>query len=263
MNWRLLLHPGLSGAANMAIDEALFLSACPDRAPVLRFYTWDVPTLSLGCFQSHKKVVSEAFCVHNNINVVRRPTGGRAVLHQYEVTYAVVAPLEGWFDRLSLRETYQLISKILQRSLQKLGVNDSIISKNPSTRSMHRTPQCFVSLSQYELSSDTKKIIGSAQKRSRERFLQHGSILLDFDSFLQQGCIQNPDPELADRIAPLQRLLGRTVTFQEISSTFAEVFAKSFDTKMESSDLDPAESLLANQLEQKYRNVNWIRDGCK
>jgi lipoate-protein ligase A len=263
MYWRLLMHPGLSGARQMAIDEALFQAAKSGSRPVLRFYTWDQPTLSLGYFQSYKKVVSEAFCVHNNINVVRRPTGGRAVLHQYEVTYAVVAPLEGIFDNLSLRETYQLISKTLQHGLLKLGIDGSTVFTGIPRRSSQHLPQCFVSLSQFELSNGARKIIGSAQKRSRDRFLQHGSILLDFDSHLQQGCIRTPDPELKDRIAPLQNLLGRPLAFQEVSSTFAEGFAESFDSKMESSTLDPEESEFANRLEQKYRSLKWTREGCR
>ncbi len=73
-------------------------SAHPDSPPVLRFYTWNKPTLSLGCFQDYKKVVSEPFIVHNKMDVVRRITGGRSVLHQYEVTYAVVAPQTGVFE---------------------------------------------------------------------------------------------------------------------------------------------------------------------
>ncbi len=99
----------------MAIDEALYQLADAGRAPVLRFYTWANPTLSLGFFQNYKRVVSESFIVHNNIDVVRRITGGRAVLHQDEVTYALAGPLTNRFENQSLQETYRLIAQALNR----------------------------------------------------------------------------------------------------------------------------------------------------
>jgi lipoyl(octanoyl) transferase len=263
MKWRLLLNPNLNGYRQMAIDESLYLSLNPDSSPVLRFYTWASPTLSLGSFQNYKRVVSEAFCVHNNINVVRRPTGGRAVLHQYEVTYAVVAPLEGAFNNLSLRETYQLISKPLNQALQQLGINESSISLNSSHLQDPHNSQCFVSVSRFEISNGGRKIIGSSQKRSRDRFLQHGSILLDFDPFLQQGSILHPDPEIESKIAPLNRLLGRDLSFQETSSKIAQAFSDCFGIEMESSVLHQEESGLADVLEKKYRSEEWTRKGCR
>ena len=98
----------------MAIDEALYRQANSGTCPVLRLYSWERPTLSLGYFQNYKRVVCEPFCVHNKIDVVRRLTGGRAVLHDEEVTYAVVASLEqGTFKGRTLQETYQLIAEAL------------------------------------------------------------------------------------------------------------------------------------------------------
>ena len=192
----------------MAIDEALYRSVTPGSSPILRFYTWQRPTLSLGYFQDYGRVVSEPFVVHNNIDVVRRITGGRTVLHQYEVTYAVVAPLDNIFENLSLQETYRLIAEALNLALQQLGASESSISLDATRREFH-LPQCFVAVSKYEIADGRRKVIGSAQKRSRDRFLQHGSILLDFDARLQQGCVQRPDPEIEKKIAPLNPQLGR------------------------------------------------------
>lgn len=258
-----MLDPDLPGYRQMAIDEALYLSLNPDSPPVLRLYTWETPTLSLGYFQDYKKVVSEAFCVHNNINVVRRPTGGRAVLHQYEITYAVAAPLEGAFNNLSLRETYQLISKALNQALQQLGIKESSILLESSPPPESRTSQCFVSVSQFEISSSTRKIIGSAQKRSRDRFLQHGSILLDFDPRFQQGCILEPDPGIERKIAPLNWLLNRSLTLEEVSSTITRAFAETFQMEGEACFLRPQESALAMELEKKYRSEEWTRKRCR
>src|SRR5262245_59551893 len=224
MKWRLLLQPGLPGSRQMAIDEALYLSLELHSSPVLRFYSWETPTLSLGYSQDYKSVVSEAFCVHNNICVVRRPTGGRAVLHQYEITYAVVAPLEDDFKNLSLRETYQLISRALNQALQHLGISESSISSGSPVSRGNQNPQCFVITSPYEITYNARKAVGSAQRRSRDRFLQHGSILLDFDPYLQQGCILHPDPEIENKIAPLNRRLAHPVSFQEGSAAFTQAF---------------------------------------
>jgi len=199
-----MLDPGLTGYRQMAIDEALYTLITPLSRPVLRFYTWANPTLSLGFFQNYKKVVNRPFCVHNNIDVVRRITGGRAVLHDTEVTYAVIAPLNQGFENQSLRDTYQLIAKALHQALLQFGVEQSAISfrdSSPRLSPGSSLPQCFTTVGQYEIASQGKKMIGSAQKRSRDGFLQHGSILVDFRSALQQGCLLNPDPAIENRIA--------------------------------------------------------------
>ena len=157
--------------------------------------------------------------MHNNIDVVRRITGGRAVLHQWEVTYAIAAPLDGIFETSSLRETYLLIADALHLGLVKSGLDDLSISleaAGDTAAQESRLPQCFVSVSQFEHAAATKKVIGSAQKRSKDRFLQHGSILLDFDLHLQNGCIKQPDPMIEKKVAPLYRTLDRRVPISEI-----------------------------------------------
>jgi lipoate-protein ligase A len=264
-SWRLILNPQLPGTRQMAIDEALYRCVTPQSRPVLRFYSWRTPTLSLGYFQKYKTIVQEPFCVDNNIDVVRRLTGGRAVLHHEEVTYAVVASLEhGTFQAHSLRETYQLIAQALNLGLQQLGFQgSSVISETSAHSSTSRSAQCFVSASRYEISSGQKKMIGSAQKRSRDRFLQHGSILLDFDSLLQSGCIQKADPQLENRIAPLQRLLNRKISFDDLVQHFKVAFETSFQTHLELSGLSEGELKMADEFEEKYRSMEWTQTGCK
>jgi lipoate-protein ligase A len=246
----------------MAIDEALLRSIRPDSAPVLRFYTWKKPTLSLGCFQNYKKVVCEPFIVHNKIDVVRRVTGGRSVLHQYEVTYAVVAPQTGVFEGQSLQQTYQRIAQALNLAIRHLGVNESSLSWN-SGESRSSLPQCFVTVSKYEISRKTRKIIGSAQKRTRDRFLQHGSILLDFDAELQRGCVNQPDPGIEKKIAPLGRLLGRDLGFAEVTDCFARAFATSFDVELVPGGLTPDEDEAAQLLESTYLSTGWTQNKCR
>lgn len=261
-SWRLLLQPGLPGYRQMAVDEALVRSLRPDSAPILRFYTWEKPTLSLGCFQDYKKVVCEPFIVHNKIDVVRRITGGRSVLHQDEVTYAVVAPQTGVFEGQSLQQTYQRIAQALNLAIHNLGVNESSLSWD-SGEARPSLPQCFVTVSKYEISRNTRKIIGSAQKRMRDRFLQHGSILLGFDAELQRGCVNQPDPGIEKKIAPLSRLLGRDLGFDEVADRFARAFATSFEVELVPAALTPEESEAAQLLESTYLSTGWTQNKCR
>lgn len=264
MNWRLLINRDLPGYRQMAIDETLYLSAATAKLPVLRLYTWERPTLSLGYFQNYKSVVCEPFCVHNNIHVVRRFTGGRAVLHHLEMTYAIAAPLDrGTFKDCSLQETYQLIARALDSALQNLGVTRAAISFQPDQQAQIRKAQCFVSVSQFELAENEKKIIGSAQKRSRNSFLQHGSILFDFDTNLQQGCVNNPDPEIKNKIAPLRAILGRIPDFDEAQQSITQAFEENLGVKFEESDLESGEQKIAKELESKYRSGDWTLGKCR
>lgn len=260
-----MLHPRLPGSRQMALDEALYRCVTPQSRPVLRFYTWQAPTLSLGYFQNYKAIVQEAFCVDNKIDVVRRLTGGRAVLHDEEVTYAVVASLEqGTFKGRTLQETYQLIAEALNLALQGLGLQEaSVFSENSPPPAASRSAQCFVSVSRYEISSGHKKMIGSAQKRSRDRFLQHGSILLDFDPILQAGCVQKADPQIDNRIAPLNRVLNRKLSFDELVEHFRTAFEHTLGAKLELSDLSEAELQMAAGLERKYQSKEWTLRGCR
>ncbi len=282
MDWRLLLQPDLPGARQMAIDEALYRSVTPASAPVVRFYTWRRPTLSLGYFQKFEVVVDKPFCVRNNIDIVRRLTGGRAVLHDREITYAVVASLEsGIFEGRSLQETYRMIAGALNAGMEGMGLDQSSIlleaaappaaaaaaaASSPSEEETpdSRLPQCFVTVSRFEISRHSKKIIGSAQKRSRDRFLQHGSILLDFDTPLQQGCVRVPAADIESRIAPLNRLLGRQLTFDEVARSLTSAFGSTFGVRLVEDRLTEEEVRKAAALEEKYRGAEWTeRAACR
>lgn len=265
--WRLLVHPDLPGHTQMAIDEALYaVAALPGSVPVLRFYTWRKPTLSLGFFQRYKAIVSEPFIRHNKIDVVRRITGGRAVLHHKEVTYALAGPLSNEFENQTLKETYNVIAQGLNRGCQSLGVDQALYSADSATGASResRLAQCFVAVSPYEIASkDLRKMIGSAQKRGRDRFLQHGSILLDFDKELQNGCIRNSDPFMDRKVAPLNQILGRTIAPEELIGHFAKGFSEQFGVDLELSDLTSQERDLVRALEPVYHSAEWTQNGCR
>lgn len=168
-----------AGAWNMALDFWLWKTHGPDRPPVVRFYQWVRPTVSLGYHQTTEKVVDLKVCQDLGVDVVRRPTGGAAVLHHHELTYSVIATPA----RLGVAkplEAYERISQALQTALHRLGLPRADIAR-PARPAGRLEGFCFAETAHYEITVDGRKLIGSAQRWGRSAVLQHGSILLDFD----------------------------------------------------------------------------------
>ena len=180
MKWRILIHHKKSAAENMAIDEAIMIGNISGKSmPTIRFYDWNFPTVSFGFNQQIKKELDLELVKKNGFEFVRRPTGGRAVLHIEEVTYAVISPLK---DKLSgnITDSYSQISLALGTGLNLMGV--SVEFEKGDLSSSHQREfanPCFTSASKYELKYENKKIVGSAQVRKENTLLQHGSILMN------------------------------------------------------------------------------------
>ncbi len=179
MNWR-FIDSGLCDAAyNMALDEAIAISVRNGKSPpVLRIYGWACPSVSLGSFQNIASIDLK-YCSENNIAVVRRPTGGRGILHRDELTYSFCAQNKGEFSG-GLLETYWKLGSAFQSALKTAGLKVSIKTGRESSRNT-RSALCFESTSFGELSFNGKKLIGSAQKRWNNGFLQQGSIPYSVD----------------------------------------------------------------------------------
>lgn len=180
----------------MTIDEALLEEAVRSPGASLRLYRWDPPTLSIGRNQP-------AVCT--SVPVVRRPTGGQAVWHEHEVTYAVVAPI-ALFG--SLRNAYCEIHTRLARALRAMGV-DAVLANRQAVRPPSRSASCFAVAVGGEILVEGRKVVGSAQVRRGEAFLQHGAILLDGSQAIVGG---------SGGETTLARVLGRTVTFEEVTA---------------------------------------------
>ena len=166
-----MLDPPLDGETNMAVDAELLESLEQNREvrTVLRFYSWIRPTISLGRNQRREKALDLEFCQSAGLDVVQRPTGGRAVLHDDEITYSVVSNEETPFDGGSIYDTYRRISEALSIGYHRLGV-ETVLA--PDTRRLGVSKggaeyPCFVSPSRYELMKDGRKVVGSAQRRLR------------------------------------------------------------------------------------------------
>lgn len=180
MIWRSIPYEMSSPAWNMACDEAIFLNYIQGKAPpTIRFYGWNPPTLSIGFFQDVEREVDLKAIQQKGLGLVRRNTGGRAVLHHYELTYSVVAGSNIGLPN-SLIESYLYISRAFVAACEYFGIKADL--HRGTAGKVTNTAACFETPSWYELTVGHRKLVGSAQLRQHGFFLQHGSILLDFNA---------------------------------------------------------------------------------
>lgn len=215
--WRLLLAEPRSGAENMARDSALQARAARTGETVFSIYSWTRPTLSFGRHQPATGLYDIEKIRSAKVDVVRRPTGGRAILHNHEVTYSVTAPVK---DAAPLRETYSRINCILLDGLGRLGVGVEVASPSERAPAPSMRP-CFETPGEGELVARGRKLVGSAQWRDERALLQHGSILVDDDQsslplFAAAGTGETSDS--IPRPATLHALLGRSPGVAEVAS---------------------------------------------
>lgn len=251
---RRLLHGPAPGARNMAVDEAL-MEAARDGRITLRFYRWDPPCVSLGRNEAARGRYDRAAARRRGVAFVRRPTGGRAVYHHRELTYAVAAPAEAWGG---LRESYRRVNRALLRGLAGLGAAAEVApgggrTPGPSGRACFRDPLAG------EIVADGRKLVGSAQWRREGALLQHGSLLLHDD----QGVVEElrsaagEAPGEAAGGAALSDLLPDLPDPRLLARSLAQGFASEFGLPVEEGELEPAEAERAGQLESRYRSEDW------
>ena len=212
--WSLIIEPaGRPGHEHMAVDHAL-LRAARDGAAALRLYRWDPPCLSFGRNEPALERYDRDRIGALDLATVRRPTGGRAVWHAEEVTYAVAGPIDLFG---SLRTTYRVIHEMLASAFQALGIDAALA---PNTRGVSPgAGACFATPAGGEVVVDGRKLVGSAQVRDGNAFLQHGSILLEDGQDLVSRVTRGPPPPVL--ATSLGALLQRRVTFAEVSDAVA------------------------------------------
>jgi lipoate-protein ligase A len=248
-NWRTCVTHPMTGAANMAFDHALMERARRTGERVFRVYSWSEPTLSLGRHQLARGRIDPALARRKGIALVRRPTGGRALLHHREVTYSVTAPL----DRDdSVRRWYDAINEVLVHALQALGVDaqPAVVSGRTPVPG---TASCFVRADEGEISFEGRKLVGSALLRQDDALLQHGSILLDDDQGLLEELLP-PGEQPSEPAGTLRQALGAIPTietvaeriFESLSASGAACTALSLDARL-AADAAEAERLYASE----------------
>ena len=215
LEWELMLEPaGRSGAANMTIDADLLAETARTGRAFLRLYRFDPPCLSLGRNEPAAARYDRAAIARRGLDVVRRPTGGGAVWHEHEVTYAVAAPVATFG---SLRNAYRTIHERVVAALRSLGVEATLAPHRPppSSRILDHPASCFATPVGGEVLVAGRKLVGSAQVRKGSAFLQHGSILLAGSQ--QVVTAVSRKPQAANTETTLARVLGRPVTFEEVA----------------------------------------------
>ena len=249
-----------SGPWNMAVDEHLFRALTDEPRTVVRFYRWERPTASLGYGQDPGRVLDMEFCRANGVDVVRRMTGGKLVLHHDEVTYSVCSSDVETFGS-TVGGSYRLISEGLMQGLEKLGLNPVLAGAPPSSYARGTMP-CFAHPGRDEVEIGGRKIIGSAQKRAGAKFLQHGSIPLLADEKLLKAVSRKGEGTDEIRMISLSEAVGRPVSFESaveyLASGLAEFFGIVFEPlRMTDEDL----AAIARLEKLKYATDAWTMEG--
>ena len=260
--WRLIVDAPGDGPSNMAVDEALLEAYDHDTsalAPTLRLYGWHPAALSLGRSQRGSGLYDAEFLRRDGIELVRRPTGGDAVLHEFERTYAVVGrlgvpPFDG-----GVVSTYRTLAVALARSLFELGIE--AIPVEPRRGAPRETaPSCFERVGSFELTTRGRKLVGSAQARRRGAFLQHGSIPIRLDADRLSAVVGAKVD--GSRFIDLERAAGRPVDPDSLDRAVVSGFEQSFGVRLRAGKLTEGEALRAAELRcWKYDSIAWTRDG--
>ncbi|EGQ3050460.1 lipoate--protein ligase family protein [Staphylococcus pseudintermedius] len=256
---------------NMALDEALlnFVSR-GEIDPVVRFYTWNPPTLSIGYFQRLSKEIDIEKVKEKGYGLVRRQTGGRGVLHDKELTYSVIVPEAHPDMPQTVTEAYRVISGGLLEGFKSLGFDAHFaVPRSKEEREKLKQPRssvCFDAPSWYELVVEGKKIAGSAQTRQKGVILQHGSILQDvdiddlFDMFIfkNERLKAKMKEAFVEKAVAINDLSNETITLTQMEVAFKEGFKKALDIEFKPLELTVAQQDEVKALEEKYRSEAFL-----
>ena len=263
--WRLLITPPAHGTWNMAVDEAILEHIGRGEAiPSLRLYAWNPPCLSLGYAQPFADV-DMALLKQRGWEVVRRATGGRAILHTDELTYSVIAPSNEPRVEGSVLESYNRLAQALLLAVKSLEVPVEM-KEGKANDGATPNPVCFEVPSTYEITVDGKKLIGSAQARKKEGVLQHGSLPLTGDLtricqalvFENESARENASKRLLERATTVESALGRGISWETTAQAFIHAFEAQLGLSFERGELSESESRRAEELvKEKYDHPSW------
>jgi lipoate-protein ligase A len=258
--WRLLVTEPTDGATNMAIDEALWRGRQAGASlPTLRFFAWSPPTVSLGYGQPLDRHVDLDACRALGVGLVRRPTGGSAIYHDgpaRELTYSVVATAADLAIGPDLLETYRWIGAALLRGLQALGAPAELVPERPPAGPVPAF--CFARTGVFEIEIGGRKLVGSAQRRQGEAFLQHGAVLLDVDAPRLRTLFPTTRDPLAT-LTTLRAALGRCPAFEEVAGALARAFEEEHGLDLWPGGLSEDETAHVGALvTERYASPGWL-----
>ena len=263
--WRLLITPPARGAWNMAADEAILEHIGRSEViPTLRLYAWEPPCLSLGQAQPFADVDMERL-KQRGWEVVRRLTGGRAILHTDELTYSVIAPLNEPRVEGSVLESYNRLAQALLLAVKTLGLLVEM-KEGKASDSATPNPVCFEVPSTYEITVNGKKLVGSAQARKKEGVLQHGSLPLTGDltricqalQFENESAREHASKRLLDRATTVESALGRKESWETAAQAFIHAFEAQLGLNLQRGEMSESESRRTEELvREKYDHPSW------
>ena len=254
MNWYLVVDPPGDGAWNMAKDEhCLHLSIQLGR-PILRIYHWQRLTLSLGRNQRPERKIDLEACQNLGINVVRRATGGQAVLHGSDLTYSVSAPLKGSGFEGGIMAVYREISRALVAFFERLALVPEVKAHTGRERVELASPVCFATPSAFEIMIEGRKLVGSAQRLLPDGFLQHGSIpLVPQERLLEQIFLGVEPDSLAGSMTNLEVLGLGEFTMAQLESLLAQAFLQTFEVGADPLPWSAEDQQAVTDLVEKYQ----------
>lgn len=263
--WRLIITPPASGAWNMAVDEAVLAHIGREESPpTLRLYAWEPACLSLGHSQPFADV-DRGRLQARGWEVVRRATGGRAILHTDELTYSVTGSAEEPVLAGGVLESYNRIAQALSYAVRNLDLPVEMKEGKPADHAASN-PVCFEVPSTYEITVNGKKLIGSAQARKKEGVLQHGSLPLTGDLtricqalvFENEAARENAAQRLLRSATTVESALGRAVTWETAAEAFVHAFESQLGLCFERGELSESELKRADELvREKYDHPSW------
>ena len=269
------------GADQMALDDAIFKEYEAEESPefpiTLRFYSFKPAAVTFGYFQKHSTLNND-FIKKNNFEIIRRITGGRAVLHYKDLTYSVIVHKSSGFYTDSVLENYKYVAESILCGLSKLSITGEL---HPSIRSRGEAAEkpssaiCFDSPSFLEIKVNNKKFCGSAQNKTASCFLQHGTIFFEFDPKLHYLCMTPPetlkymdDEMIEDNAKKLKESVcsideissasGNSIDFSKLSEALGSGFAEKFAKQLVKSGLSKKEEAKFKELkETRYDTAKW------
>lgn len=256
---------------NMAMDEALlnFVSR-GEIDPVIRFYTWNPATLSIGYFQRLQKEIDIEKVKEKGFGLVRRQTGGRGVLHDKELTYSVIVPESHPNMPSTITEAYRVISQGLLEGFKNLGFETYFaVPRSKEEREKLKQPRssvCFDAPSWYELVVEGRKIAGSAQTRQKGVILQHGSILqdIDIDELFDMFIFKNDrlkakmKEAFVEKAVAINDISETHITLSEMEKAFEKGFKTGLNIDFKPLELSEQQLAEVKELEEKYRSDDWM-----
>ncbi|SEM27757.1 lipoate-protein ligase A [Mesobacillus persicus] len=269
--WRYIDSGNGSPAFNMALDEALLDWHSEGKIPpIIRFYGWEPASLSIGYFQKIEKEIDMEAVKKHELGFVRRPTGGRGVLHEHELTYSVIVSEEHPEMPKTVTEAYRVISEGVLRGFQNLGLEAYFaVPRTDEEKNALKSPRsavCFDAPSWYELVVEGRKVAGSAQTRQKGVILQHGAILLDLDEDKLFSLFKYPNERVKERMqkafktkaVAIKEISGRTVEMDEAKKAFKAGFEEGLNIELEPYTLTDEEmDYVLNLAKTKYESDEW------